>query len=416
MNQVINFKWIGIYILLFLLISCVPDIISVENSINDKNFNIIYDNNTFENFEALDIKSTSDSGYIILGRYSNTSEDFRIQNISYLLKVDAKGVFQWDTRQDKAFHAYREPVGELIVKGENYYFVCEKNFSTTFVELNGRTKKITDRTKFDLITRVERCVATKDGGYLLLGGSSCLPSVGGGTSKNPSANISLYKVNANYEIVWDRCFAKTPQYGIVQPDIERYYNCGEFFDKGKSYTFCHAYYNDFYQPLFLDSLGKFLFEVEDSSYRFPYQINQIKEGLFFATFTDFRDIYFTQGFNILPENKKATFNKPNIFHEIDPTQKIFGIPAFIKGKDVFICGVGLRESIIGIYIINPKKEGGVLLGSTIIGNSRVYEYKSLCRSQDGGIMILATTYVGNRFARIGIFKITKNNLESLVPN
>lgn len=92
-------------------------------------FTRIYNNSSFDNFEALDFVQTEDNGYLILARYYNQEEDFPDQ--PYLLRVDSKGNFLWDTYRDERAANLGTPFGKLFETPAGYSFF-------THVETNGQ--------------------------------------------------------------------------------------------------------------------------------------------------------------------------------------------------------------------------------------------------------------------------------------
>ncbi|MFZ6002142.1 MAG: hypothetical protein ACOYW3_16635, partial [Bacteroidota bacterium] len=82
-------------------------------------FTRIYDNNKFNtSYSPIDIKQTSDKGYLILGSRRLAESNF---SGIYLLKVDAQGAVVSEQELDEAMV---NPVGPLLVSGDKFYFFC----------------------------------------------------------------------------------------------------------------------------------------------------------------------------------------------------------------------------------------------------------------------------------------------------
>ena len=100
--------------LIVLVASCAKD---SDPTTDQANFTRIYDNNKFDasNY-PIDIKQTSDGGFLILGGRRLTDSNF---SGAYLMKVDELGMFvsELEVPSDKV-----APIGPLLVVNDKYYF------------------------------------------------------------------------------------------------------------------------------------------------------------------------------------------------------------------------------------------------------------------------------------------------------
>ena len=101
---------------LFITFSCANE---SSPTIDKLNFTRIYDNNKFNtSYYPIDMRQTSDGGYLILGGRRLKDSNF---TGTYIMKVDEFGVFVSDQEVDSK---YINPVGQLLEVSGKYYFFC----------------------------------------------------------------------------------------------------------------------------------------------------------------------------------------------------------------------------------------------------------------------------------------------------
>ncbi|NIM11873.1 MAG: hypothetical protein GTO45_07115, partial [Candidatus Aminicenantes bacterium] len=128
-----------VFILCFCFASCMPGARNTETG-NSEHFHKIYDPDDAFNYTAVDIKPTQAGGYIILAE---------VDEHPYLLNVDEKGDFLWAT-DPNAFDDYINPISNLLIFNDNYYFFCNKISGTIslpillkYSESNGTHEEVT---------------------------------------------------------------------------------------------------------------------------------------------------------------------------------------------------------------------------------------------------------------------------------
>ena len=67
-----------------------------------------------------------------------------------------------------------------------------------------------------------------------------------------------------------------------------------------------------------------------------------------------------------------------------------------------------------ILLLAYSQTNQELLGSRYLGFGQPYRIADFATTNDGGLMVLASTHVTGRFARLALFKLSKLDLEQLV--
>jgi hypothetical protein len=84
----------------------------------------------------------------------------------------------------------------------------------------------------------------------------------------------------------------------------------------------------------------------------------------------------------------------------------------VAGKSAIIYGTETKSGQILLLAYDQANES--LLGSRYLGFGQPYQMADFATTKDGGLIVLASTYVTGRFARLALFKLSKNDLEMLV--
>lgn len=383
--------------------------LSCQNSAEiapDLKFNKIYNENSFSDFDAIDILQTSDGGYCIL---ATTDNSFLQQlGISYLIRTDKEGNFLWDIKTANATQSYFNPIANFKNKDNDYFFFCRRNTDKAIVLLKvSDTEKTWSESKQfpelkgDLVYTSE----TDDQGLLLM-----LLSETCGSGKR----AELIKLDLNFAITWRKCYdfpVFTPIDAITQRVNLNYFFNGIFTINNQTrYFLTLISENNTSSVLYTDMNGNLL-----GTTRTPFLINSfapIVDNSFALTFIRQRDtnIVTKETLNINANQSKDIIG--NTFHEINSEKSIIAKKMTLNGKTVIIFACTLENIPIRIYAFDP--ESGLLRGTLTLGRINPYDVADLIPTTDGGLAIAVNTLVADRFNRVGIIKISPQEVASLV--
>ena len=67
-----------------------------------------------------------------------------------------------------------------------------------------------------------------------------------------------------------------------------------------------------------------------------------------------------------------------------------------------------------ILLLAYDQANETLLGSRYLGFGQPYQMADFSTTKDGGLIVLGSTFITGRFARLALFKLSKTDLEMLV--
>ncbi len=390
------------FLLVLILFSCQAS----ENLSPEQNFNKIYNESSFSDFEALDVQQLDDGGYIIL---AVTDNSFSGQvSAPYLLRTDKEGNFLWDTQKTALFKSFLNPVPNFKKKNGEYYFFCKNNAdkNMVLVKVNDASQNIEivrtfDNLKGDLIYVSE----TPDNGLLLM-----LLSETCGTDPQPE----LVKLDANFALQWRKCYAfpiNALKDVITQKVNVNYFFSGIFVLNGQvRYFLTLLNPNNTSSILYTDANGNLLGVTQTSL--LVNSLTQVVNSQFALTFVRQRDLNIVPKitFNITANESPAIFG--NTFHEINSEKRILAKKMTLGGKEVVIFASTLENIPVRIYAFDPTTE--ILLGTLTLGRVNPYEIANIIPTADGGLAIVVNTLVADRFKRIGLLKVSPKEAANLV--
>lgn len=373
----------------------------------EQKFNKIYSENSFSDFDGIDILQTDDGGYCILGITDNS---FSQQlGIPYLLRTDKEGNFLWDSKSNSAFQLYSNPIPNLKNKDNSYFFFCRRILDKVIVliKVNDAQKNLEVVSQFpDLKGDIVYVSDTPDQGQLLM-----LLSETCGTGKRPE----LIKLNANFGISWRKCYdfnVFVPVNAITQRVNNNYFFNGVFTSQSQTRYFMTLLAENNTSSILYTDLNGTLLGIT----RTPFLVNsltQIADNNFAFTFIRQRDT------NIVPkETLRITANEQrndifgNTFHEINSEKTIIAKRMTLNGKEAIIFACTLENIPIRVYAFDPAT--GNLKGTLTLGRVNPYDVVDIIPTTDGGLAIAVNTLVADRFKRLGILKISPQEVVSLV--
>lgn len=396
-------------ILQLLLISTVVLFWSCAEETNVKfdreNFFTIYDHNQFDSaFFPIDTRQTSDGGYLTLAK-RKTEGDF---HGVYLLKADQNGAFVSSTTMPDDF---ANPLPALMKTGNEYAFFC----------MNA-TSKVTQLVKTDETGAI---VSTQD----VPVSYPCAVSM-------DSSNVAAKQfVLLSYNHVDRRTVVSTVSMsGEIQNGIE--FNIGiggedeveesiinHFFQYGRKLPFFTGrlpgglyYFNGFYNYTFSLSFTNLSDDEPNSILQGQHDEGGITAAmhlsgnLFAAARFNFGDNYFlpSRDFNLASSPQSSVDLGGFKLAELVTNAPVRIVRMTIENRPVIVFASDTKSKQIGLWFYDAST--GAFISSRYIGFSNPFEIGGVIQTNDGGLIVSATTYIAGRFPRIALVKISKQEL------
>ncbi|WP_157638185.1 hypothetical protein [Flexithrix dorotheae] len=400
MDNKVLFLYLGLFLAIF---GCSSDVEEVEPN---NRFTKIYNNENFDDsFYALDVKQTADGGYLILGRKELEDSPY---GGAYVIKTDDEGNYQWEAIPTLDF---RNPVPNLVFIDGAYHFVCMTGVDGVLAKVNEDGKTIDLARPYADVTLPLHASATSDGGLLILG------------YDQGAEESSLSKIGSDKSFTWQT------RYAILEDQNEA--------------IFDHMFYVNKRLPFFTGSLeegGYFMNGFSDFTLSVEFvDAGGGKQG----AVQGFRDegtvsslvhlsgnqfslskYSYTQNFVLpLTEFDPTTVNnikdlEGNEFPEIAPEPDVRVLRQTINGNSYLIYAANSKSNQIVLYAYDEAKlieNGGefAYVGTTRVGFSDRFEIANIIPTEDEGLAIAATTYLGGRFSRLALFKLSPGDLRKL---
>jgi hypothetical protein len=388
---------------LFLLAIILPFACTEEANpdYDTSNFTRIYDNNQFDSaFYPLDLKQTSDGGYLLLASKRINGEFPGV----YLMKVDENGVF---ISENSLSSDFVNTSGELLQRNDLFYFFC-MDAATKGSILIAVDETLNIQATHQLSLTYPCASGSDDDNFILLGydhvnrvTTLSIVSEAGAIVRHQNFNIGVGGEEQTEEDVLNSLF----QYGDRLP-----YFVGRI--PGGFY-----YFNGFYNYTF-----SLVFTSLSSDNPNGLIQGQHNEGGFSAALplsgTSFAASIFNFGDNFILPNREFTISSsiPGIavdlggytLPELMPNANIRIINATVNNKSVVIYAGDTRSKQIGLWFYDQAT--GQLLSSRYLGFSNPFEIGNLIQTSDGGLAITGTTYMAGRFPRVCLFKISNEEI------
>ena len=379
---------------LFLLAACSNE---SDPTADKANFVKIYDSNRYNtSYNPIDMKQTSDGGYLILA--SRRLDESNFQG-AYILKLDEFGTFVSELLVDEQ---YVNPIGELMFSSDSYFFFCmtELGVRTQLVELNieGEIVHITN------VGGTYPTTAALDGSNFILLGYD-----------NASKESVVSIVSANGNILQTATYSVGAGDAVEEPIINHFLRTGRQFPyqvgktTGGQYFF-NGFYNYTFSLVFTDlgtgGLGVVQGQQDDGGIS---QVIQLNGNTFATARFNFGDNYFLPNASlnttgISSSSDLGGFMLPELINNAPVRIEI----SKINNTNVILYASNTKSGQIGIYVYDFTS--GEFLGSRYLGFSNPYEINSIINTSDGGLAVGATTYVTGRFPRITLFKLSGDEL------
>jgi len=405
MQRILYFPFI-LLVLSFVFISCSED---SNPQFEADNFIRVYDNNQFNmRYSPLDVEQTADGGYLILASMRTDTSGASFPGV-YLLKTDKYGKFLKELEVDPAFTDFVSAAPELMLIGEQYYFVCMNITTQAKLVAVSPDGDITGTTDLGLTYPM---AAALDGSNIVLlsydhaNKKTVISSVAASGEVSRSAQ---YDLGAGGEDIVDAYIIES----FLVDGRKFPYFVGRI--PGSSYFF-NGFTNYTLSLIFTSGgngddgsgniTGSILGQQDDGGMS---ALVPLGGGKFASARFMFKENYLLP--NLSTEtvaNVQATDLGGLSFPEMVSNSAVKILRATVNDKPVLIYGVNTKSGQIGLLFYDEAT--GKLLGSHYLGFSNPYEIGSMLQTEDGGIAVSGTTYVAGRFARVCLFKFSKDEL------
>ena len=405
MKIYLNFLKISLRCLLFSILFFSCDIGDNEIELLDP-FLRIYDQETFTaSFIPIDVKQTTDGGYLILGETPTDDSNFRA---IYIMRADSEGNFVSDQVFDTQFV---QPIGDLLFINGNYHFFCMQSTSlqvhVVSVAPDGSTSApipVGDLT-YPLSATLDQ-----DNSSVILQ-----------TFNNEDAETVLSRVTVDGNVAASRGFEVGEGAEVEEPIIDHFTRSGRQFPFMSGVTSTGSYYfNGFFNFTFS------LVFVELGSDADPAVLQGVGDGAAISSAlhinaNTFAASRYSFGQNyILPQAEiNVTAGDPgssedllgNNFPELPPDARVILKRIQVNGQNYLIYGTDTRDKQILLLAYNEST--GELVNTKRLGFSIPYEIGNFTTTEDGGLAVVGTAFVAGRFPRICLFKLSLDDINTL---
>jgi len=380
-----------------------------ENKVEPDNQYFKYvDTETLANdLVPLDMVRTVDQGFLFLGSSPATGLLF---HKTYLLKLDKEGKFLWDKYLDADF---LNPVSELMSKNGSYFIFCmDQNTGTHLVKLNDTNGQTESVKYWDNIQLPLHGSVTPEGGFLIL-----------------NANLGdkwsgFTKINSDLSTAWNEVYFFNDNFAA---EIDRHtkretqplsFMTGTVSGANPSYFF-NCFYEANFSCIFVkqkDGKTDGYSQIGgDRSYAAIRYLTALNENRFALCRYDRTNTNF-----LIPNAMIPILGSPTVstelggttFADMEPNSRILCRRHVVAGKDVIIYAANNRNKGVGLYAFDANS--GIFLGSKSLNLESPCEMGGFAPTADGGLAVLAKTYIVNRFPRVLVFKLNEEETKKLV--
>ena len=365
-------------------------------------FTRIYNTDSFtDTFYPQDIIQTPDSAYLILSATDTWTP--------YLLKADNEGIFSWDLALPEPFV---NPLDELYQQGDGLYMICmdELNLGTYILQINpagGLPEVIFNSQEIEYPLAAS---TTPDGGWLIQ------------SFDREARRTRLTKLSPAFDVEWEENFNIMEE---VEEKVIKHltrtvkrlpFLCGYAPGSGNSGYYYFNGFNNFTISLtFVSPADGSPIGVMNGFRDLEYinAIQPLSNGNVALSKNSYGDNFLLPQaeLNIRAVSTSSELSTNN-FPEIDPAAKVIIKNTQIQNRDISLFATHTKSKRISLYAYDA--EDGSLQDILYLGQSAPYEIGGLDRTSDGGLVVAGRTFVGGRFPRICLFKLTPTEVESLL--
>ena len=362
-------------------------------------FTQIYDDRSHTtSYDPMAVVQTEDEGYLTLA----ARDTWKV----YLLKADATGRYEWEVHTDEA---YVHPLPQFIQIEDQYYFVCmnETTSSTVIMQVDPASRATSVVAELDDIQYPLAVSQNADNSLLILG------------YDRKSRSSTLHVLNPDFTNRWTNRYA-------VEEDVEEIIirhvaRTGSRlpFSVGTTTDEQTYYFNGF------------------ANYTLGLNFVSSQTGELTGTVNGFRDDEFISAAYPLENNMYALARRsygvttllpyqaldprtvvssggwaPNNFPEIDDKAQVIIKKIMHHQRPVVIFGTNTKERRLVFYAYDAQS--GELIGTLYLGQTNPYRMGEFIATRDGGLAVLAETFVAGRFSRPCLFKLTPAEVDTFL--
>lgn len=384
-----------LYILVFVTSCSDEESIAPEDS-----FSKVYTDDSFDNnFFAIDVVQTADSGYLVLGEYENANVEYRFS--PYILKVDPEGEMQWDLKLDAP---YQKPIKGMQVSDSAVTFFCmhSTDESTIQMSIDISSQSVTEVETISSLRFPLACTPLGNNQFLILGfdlneSSSVLYMKGSTSWRTEFLNI---------EDADDLLVPHFNRTGDQLPFFTGEFNGNYYFNGLSNYGFGMC---------FVDANGDEL-DGSISGFRYSTSVSSavhLTGNIFAMSRYDENQNYLMPYISIDPSTDEVAdrlggLEMPQMKDKA--TTQVQEIE--ILSQPTVLYGTSTRDN--RIMLTGYDASTGLLLGTKYIGFGNPYDLVSVKSTSDGGLIVLASTYITGRFPRIALFKLSEDQAKDII--
>ena len=378
------------------LSSCGSDNDTLEPAIS---FTRIYDDPQFSSeYDPLDVLATEDGGYLLLAATESWNP--------YLVKTNEDGQVVWHGSVDPA---YVNPLAQLLVVNDSIYLVCmnEVTLATEILQVNLNEQTAQPSTTLETIQYPLGVSQTPDGSLLVLG------------YNRESRSSTLHKLSASFSTEWS---AEYPIEEDVEEDIiDHLSRTGPQFP---FFTGASADGNTYYFNGFSNYTLSLNF-VNPGSGELTGTLNGFRRESYVSAAHHVSGNQFAlarrtfQVSTLLPStevNYQAVANSGDIaandFPEIASESRLMVKTTELLGKPTIVYGAHTKTQQLVFYFYD--QEAGTLLATYHLGMTNPYQLGNFIFTEDGGLVVLAETFLMGRFSRLCLFKLSPEEVKQIV--
>jgi len=391
---------INIYsVLIIVLIVSSCDIINNDIKPNEGFIKIISNNDFDSEYYAEDLIQTSDNGFIILGSTHGPSSSY-VWQIPYIVKLDESGTVLWETYLSSP---YVNPVGNIIHTGNEYYFFVmhETTLETHLIRINENDGSTELQSSFDNITYPVAVFQNSDNSILVQG------------YDNFARQTIFSKLSADFSLDWSQNFS-------LNEDAEEIL-INHISKNGKQYPFFigesddHFFFNGLYNYTFsLVFTNKTDGSMQGVMNGFRYD-GAVSSAQYISG-NNFAFSIFSEGDNYIFPNNEIDGNSVSTIEglshspipELKDDAKFETASLTVNGNEVIILASTTKTNQIKLYFFNSGSDE--LLFYKEYAEKNPIEVSGIIETAEGGLAILARTFVNGQFSRIYIAKVSPENL------
>jgi hypothetical protein len=410
---------------LFFLSSC-----RNEAPAPDAQFEWIFQDKSYINYQSVDIQPVPGGGYIILATQGTAP---------YLLRLDSAGRQEWQSDAEAdGLHAYINPAGQILAGPGGYFFLCQQQASGEIALVRvpetatGGRREVIEIQRITAQDLVNASAGACDPGQInnasqfvlsstYADGGSHLAALGEDINSNVSFTL---RIDTSGTVEWSFCDSYTDLAELSSPGFARELNFISYLDLNSECCYVSSSFSgNGVLTRLIDRNGFEQFSIQPSEGTYlPSALSGESRA---RDTTDIRlalalhSEEFIQLLHLSPQDTAYLSEIDTDFRiriETDNTSRLFY--NLLASKPVYILPL-LTETAAGFeeqavlfgattqnnQIVLQAFKGSGPLESLLLGAGNPYEINALRAAPQGGIMVLGTTRVGGLFSRICVFRI-----------